>query len=565
MPGFIRSNKDEARWKRAKKIASKSKDKSTESFSDRDWALVNHIYQNISKGVSISSMIRDENDLNRVIDLLQKAKFSFDGDDRDYDADNDEDMDEHEGLHTFNPEEYESDDADDWLKEHDPAWNKDNNDYEEYGDDENEDVHRQNIENDIGQEEPRSAKETQSASQPEEVESKKSSFRQPTRDELIGYRKYTRPFVERAKDMAAVQADARLNPELAARGHVAAARNIAHGDRKEAYNQLINSPEYQNADEIRQMEMDDEFEKKWRSGNPDHIKNALDRHHGAHKLGEQAQEVFEGHRDEQIKNILEGGHSPDAVSMQEGLQHAGGIKGEEGVEGAIVHDPAARFAQQNQEFLRQFARDRETKQKFKNPTDVDDMEYDTGAKKDMARILGPAPTKDPKFESFFAHYHPLISIKAKQAIKKQGLDPKNIDLSMLHEAGMHGLFQAVNDYDHDNPSKASFATHAGNKIEGLQRTALKNMQLKDVPSTVLQQQKKFERQQKAVSTATPSKASTDLISHPKYIKGPDVDDRKKRIDAHIGTTKRRSGEAAQIKPISQPVQTSVPTEHEDEE
>jgi hypothetical protein len=60
---------------------------------------------------------------------------------------------------------------------------------------------------------------------------------------------------------------------------------------------------------------------------------------------------------------------------------------------------------------------------------------------------------------------------------------------------MHGLFQAVNDYDHDHPSKASFSTHASNKIRGLMQTALRNQ---DVVSQKLRTgAKRFAAQPKA--------------------------------------------------------------------
>ena len=40
-----RGKVDEAKWKRAKKAVEDSKGKKEAAFTDRDWALVQHIYQ----------------------------------------------------------------------------------------------------------------------------------------------------------------------------------------------------------------------------------------------------------------------------------------------------------------------------------------------------------------------------------------------------------------------------------------------------------------------------------------------------------------------------------------
>lgn len=42
MPG---QGRDEAKWKRAKKAVSESKDKPESAFTDRDWGLVQKIYR----------------------------------------------------------------------------------------------------------------------------------------------------------------------------------------------------------------------------------------------------------------------------------------------------------------------------------------------------------------------------------------------------------------------------------------------------------------------------------------------------------------------------------------
>jgi len=51
MPGFIKDKKDEEKWQKAKRVVedqySKAGGKSEPSFNDSDWALANHIYQNM--------------------------------------------------------------------------------------------------------------------------------------------------------------------------------------------------------------------------------------------------------------------------------------------------------------------------------------------------------------------------------------------------------------------------------------------------------------------------------------------------------------------------------------
>ena len=207
------------------------------------------------------------------------------------------------------------------------------------------------------------------------------------------------------------------------------------------------------------------------------------------------------------------------------MQHAGGAKGEEGTVGSMTQDPSSSFAAGNKEFISQYTKDYANK--AKKPKDVSDMmDYDEGSRADVGRILGDHPAlKDPakksKVDAFFEKYHPLIAMNAHKVLNKLGLDHKkgDIDLGMLHEAGMHGLMQAINDYEHDHPSKASFSTHAGNKIRGLQQTALRNKDA--IPAELRSGAKKFGQQANA-----PVKSSAlDMIK--KY---PALADRHKRIE-----------------------------------
>ena len=173
------------------------------------------------------------------------------------------------------------------------------------------------------------------------------------------------------------------------------------------------------------------------------------------------------------------------------MQHAGGAKGEEGTVGSTTQDPASAFANANQKFLQEKGGEFEARAGKRKETYQDLAsgyakkvgeipEYD---RETVHKVLGNHPAlKDPKnkakVDKFFEQYHPLIGMSAKKVLDKLGLDTKrgDIDMGGVHEAGMHGLMQAINDYEHENPGKASFATHASNKIRGLMQTHLRDQQ-----------------------------------------------------------------------------------------
>jgi hypothetical protein len=357
-------------------------------------------------------------------------------------------------------------------------------------------------------------------------------------------RQYTRPWEQRARERTRLSAEAHKNPVLHHEGRLVEARNTAHKSRQDAYSTFQSSPEYANADPITQMELDTKFNKDWHEKNPDYLSNAAKIHGEAHKKGKSARDVHAAAKDEQIRHILSGGASPEtSMSTEEAMQHAGGVKGEEGTVGSMTQDRASSFASSNPDFIRQYSKDYEKKsKKSKKPKDLSDMmEYDEGSRADIGRVLGDHPAlKDPskkaKVDTFFQKYHPLIAMSAHKVLNKLGLDSKrgDIDLGLLHEAGMHGLFQSINDYDHDHPSKAAFATHAGNKIRGLMQTALRDKEQSDIPHEVRQAQKQYQQQKAAVAPqqqqpvaappAAPNKLSTLLPKH-----FPDTADRIKRI------------------------------------
>ena len=542
MPNFIKTPKDEAKWSKAKAAAAKSKKKDEGSFTDQDWALTNHIYQEMGKSIEFAKNVDHPSYIQAMIHILEKArqKMSDEYDPNDI-SDDDNDL---AGLNEFNPDDEEST-GEDWLKENDPE--SKGSDYDEYDESEDEDAHQKAIEEDLGDEgeDPAmdeagkkvsgmqvpaaASKAGEQAQTSPQSEVKRSRFEQPSREDLMAMRTYTRPWEQRARETTALKADPSKNPELARHGNIVEARNQAHGDRNAAYREFINSPEYKAADPIAQMEMDDKFESDWKAKNPEHLKTALQAHDEAHKKGEGNRDLHAAGKNAAIENIVAGGgHGGGGYSLEEGLQHAGGAKGEEGTQGTIVQDPAAGFAMGNQDFIKQFAKDRALKNKKVGNID-DMMQHDEGSKRDIARILGEGPNKDPKFEKFFAHYHPLIGMSAHKTLNRLGLDPKHpdIDMSMLHEAGMHGLIQAMNDYDHDNPAKASFATHAGNKIRGLQMTAMRNQDA--IPAEVRQAQKKFAA--KGQEPIAPKVDLHSMISSSGHPAAADISDRLKRVGA----------------------------------
>lgn len=486
-----------------------------------------------------------------VIKVLEKArqKLSDEYDPNDMGEDDTVDPDL-EDLREFDPDEEDSAGSD-WLKENDPETK---GEYDEYGDDEDEDAHQRSISEDLGDVEAEDGNEAVSELQmpakagsakstgqkagssgapqaePQEAQVKRGRFEQPSREDLMAMRQYTRPWEQRARETNALKADPSKNPELARHGNIIEARNQSHGDRNAAYRQLTSSDDYKNADPIAQMEMDDNFEKDWKEKNPEHLKTALTAHHTAHEKGKGAKDLHAAAKDANIRNVLTGGgHSGgESYSLEEGMQHAGGVKGEDGTQATIKQDPATSFAMGNQDFIKQYAKDYANK--GKKVGNIDDMmSHDEGSKRDISRILGEGPNKDPKFEKFFAHYYPLIGMSAHKALGHMNLDPKHpdIDMSMLHEAGMHGLIQAMNDYDHDNPAKASFATHAGNKIRGLQMTALRNQD--QIPTEVRQAQKKFSSQSQAPQA--PKVDLHSMIGSTGHANASDIQDRLKRVGA----------------------------------
>jgi hypothetical protein len=490
------------------------------------------IYQKMVKSIIDAEQTLDPTYIDAMVDVLSKARQKL-SDEQD---DEDEDIEPSNTDYEFDPEEQDQDEAENYLKENDPDYDEDASQVAE--------------------------------STSEEQPIKASRFRQPSKEELLEMRKYTRPLEQRGKDMQRLEADPSKNPVLSHQGHLVEARSASHGDYKKSYQELTGSPEYQKADRKTKMKMDLQFKKNWKEQNPEHTTQAIKGHDEAHKKGLEGHGKFETANQSRIEDITSGGaQSPDAHSTEAGLQHAGGAKGEEGTEGTIVHSPSAAFARSNPELVRQLKAKRD--QEGKSGSTVDEHEYDAKPERNIQDILGPAAKNDPKFQKFFEHYHPLVDMNKKKAIATLGLDPQSpdIDHGLLREAGMHGLFQAMNDYDHDHPSKASFATHASNKIRGLQMSAMKSQDV--IPSEVRQAQKQHEAKASAPKVepiAAQMTQQSKVVPHSSHPQAADIADKLKRVDSAKATIVLRRGAAAQVKPIKEAIKIpEIETTDEGEE
>jgi hypothetical protein len=523
MPAFIKTPADEARWAKAKKAANKTL---SESAGDSYWALVNSIYQKMTKS---------EEGFDALEFLLLKARRRLSDEPEEDEADVSP---EEAGMREFDPD-TDEDDASKWLEENDPDQGKEENEYSEYTPDEDEEAHQRepsstaetpakagDPEAEGGSEQAAEGDQPEGMGGKEEVPAEVSEgrFPQPTRNELAEMRQYARPWEQRAREKTRLEADASKNPVLAHEGKLVEARNLSHKDHQEAYGKMQASPEYQNADPITQMEMDSKFEADWHKQNPEYLANAAKAHAQAHIEGLKGMGEGAKAKKEAIQHVRMGGaQAEEPMSTEEAMQHAGGAKGEEGTVGTMVQDPATKFAREHQQFLtdeggkhegRASARENFYAKKAQDYASQHKgiPEYKRG---DIHKILGDHPSlKDPekkaKVDAFFGKYHPMIHMNAHRVLSQLGLDKGSIDMGMLHEAGMHGLFQAINDYNHENPGKASFATHAGNKMRGLMQTALREQQ-----ATPLQTEaKKYNLKQ--------------IIAK----QHPDIIDRHKRIDTN---------------------------------
>ncbi len=511
--------------------------------------------------------ILQPNTLETIKEFLEKARRRLSDENPDY-ADQDDEQDA-DGLESFDGEGGEEDEADAWLRAHDK--NLAPKGPSEVDAAEPEAVSEENEEE--GDEAPIAPPPAQKPTPPSPAAAGKPASEddlQPTREELAAMREYTRPWEQNARDRAKLEAEAHVNPGRHHQGRLLEARNMSHADRQKAYEAFSQSPEFQNADPITQMEMEGKFHEDWKKQNPEHLMNALNAHHEAHKKGGQAMQLYNQAKDDKIRHIAGGGTQPGSMSVEEGMQHIGGSRDDEdsGPSG-IQQDKGAAFAAGNQDFIQQYMQNYDKKaKKFSNVEDMDNMDPETRA--DVNTVLGEHPAlKDPakkrKVDQFVAKYHPQIGKAARHVLSKLGLTDKanrgEIDHGVLHEAGVHALFQAVNDYDHDHPSKAKFTTHLSRKMHGLMQSALKAQD--EIPAGMRAGAKKFDQTKRAVNaspvkhtnkegvttiinppTPTPPKSATEIAA----AHHPDIQDRLKRVIAAKAPIVRRQNVQPAVKP-----------------
>lgn len=654
MPGFVRSKKDEKKWSKAKRTVSSSRSKDENSFSDRDWSLVNHIYQGMNKSSDadkVSILIKALSEFKELMKQRGRSPHSED-EDNDY-----------EGLSVIDPEEWERQEQsaiegqDPYAEygeegvrdefEDEPEINEGSEDQPETDEQSEDQPEDEPVFGRTPEQRQAEARYQQEASQPDKPkikmrreewdklpqslkdqvnvefdepapstpapeapakqtpgesamenmdwlpddikrslasspknipeQSKVSAVAplsrpissivpesdpekiapEPTMDQLKAMREHTIPWERRAREIAALRADPRKNPKLALEGEIVAANRLAGASKSEVIKQLRNSDDFKQADPARQATMEEELISEWKKNNPDHLKNQLKAHSEARAKGEQFKTAHQQAKQKTIQDVLRGGATgQETFSVEEGMQHAGGSKDEEGITGGIASDPVHNFAVGNKDFIRDYAE--KMARKMSAPSSEEPQEDEISDQKhDIAKILGTSP-KNPVIDHIYDTYGKLVRANAKKAILSIGLTPdhpsiKDVGEGLLTAAGMHGLFQAINDYD--PAAGASFVTHASNKIHGLQRTALRSLDA--IPIELRTALKEFNRKkaqgQMSTPTPTPAPKSTPtpsttqaeqptpspstvqpphkVIGSSTHSKAEDIADRLKRADA----------------------------------
>jgi hypothetical protein len=658
MPGFVRSKKDEKKWSKAKRTVSSSRSKDENSFSDRDWSLVNHIYQGMNKSSDadkVSILIKALSEFKEL--MKQRGRWSdFNPEDvEDYGAPSSEEdpyAEENDGeeidprIHSvIDPEEWEKQDQGEGEGESESEEDvrdefEDEPETDEQPEDQPEDepvfgrtpeqrqaearyqqeasqpdkpkikMRReewdklpQSLKDQVNVEfdEPapsasvseapakqipgESAMENMDwlpddikrslASSPKNVpeQSKVSAVAplsrpissivpefdpekiapEPTMEQLKAMREHTIPWERRAREITALRADPRKNPNVALEGEIIAANRLAGASKTEAVKQLRNSDDFKQASPSRRAIMEEELISEWEKNNPDHLKNQLKAHSEAVGRGEQFKIAHQQTKQKTIQDILRGGATgQETFSVEEGMQHAGGSKDEEGITGGIASDPVHNFAVGNKDFIRDYAE--KMARKMSTPSSEEPQEDEISDRKhDIAKILGTSE-KHPIIDLIYNAYDKLVRANAKKAILSIGLTPdhpsiKDVGEGLLMAAGMHGLFQAINDY---RPSAgASFVTHASNKIRGLQRTALRSLDA--IPIELRNALKEFNKKKAQGQVSVPAPAPTTapstaeskqpapspstvqpphkVIGSSTHSKAEDMADRLKRADA----------------------------------
>jgi hypothetical protein len=417
MPAFIKNPKDESRWNRAKQSVSESRKKDEKSFTDADWGLVNHIYQSMKKSEL----------LDRFKELLQKAKTAINND----------------SLNKAKGDLNES---------------LDNEDYEE-----TEGILEPEEASDLGEAIASSSNPSKAKSQSGKTQ--KVKYKPIDSERLKKLKEIAHHWLNHADQVRKLSADAKKNPHLFGEGHRIAAHNKAHEQFHKEYHDLINSDEYKNLSNVQKMKRELQFKKEFKSKNPDFHANAANYVSEAHGKHNEAKAAYNQEKAGKYAHIISGGHSGgETFSDQEAAQHLGYVKDEEdNYSSSTIKDPFSGFASANKDFLARLNKPK-TIEEYQElePPEAKILRHPSLNNEENKRLLN----------QFFEEYHPLISYsvnKARNKAKAMGISEDSIDLSALHEAGMHGLMQAVRDY---NPEIGPFKNHAQSKMMGLMQSRI---------------------------------------------------------------------------------------------
>lgn len=474
--------------------------------------------------------------LEKLKDILAKAKKRLSDE---YDPDADEGDNELEGMTEFNPDDKQGDSADEWLSQNDPKKGKKN-------------------EKAIGQDEVAALGDAaETGSQKEEArQSGKTSqekIKELDPERLKALKAVSPHWLSHADQQKKQSADARSNPHLFAEGHRQAAHNAAHGDFNSAYHEYINGEDYKKMSPTQKMRAEVKFKKEFQEKNPDYHKNAAVAMGKAHEMYDKAKDLHSKEMNARRAHILAGGQgsSADTFSAAEAAQHVGGQKDDEGgYTSSTIKDPAAAFASKYSDHLLG-----ETKPVV---TEAEEHESLDNPEKNIIKHPALADPKNKKLiEDFFKEYHPTIMRSASRARSQaiaNGVPEDKIDMSGLHEAGMHGLMQAVHDYSPEVGS--SFKAHAHGKMQGLMQSHLASQDY--IPRDMRSKMKAKEKgvlSGKAPESAPPSEAVSgqtpaapaapkvhDIVAASGHPQAADITDRLKRADAHRSIVIRKKGQ-----------------------
>lgn len=380
MPAFIRTQKDEIKWNKAKEAANKSY---SESEGDSYWAVVNHIYQNMNKVDFMENLLEK---LNKV------------GGDEDDEEENHvqnyeqtpEDL-EAMGLHEFDPFEEGSDEADAWLRENDPGRKAEQEPAAaEEGDPEAEVESGEEVAPEAAEVKPKSRSSyadwapRQDYSDDEQKAIKgfmDQGYSHREAERMAGAHKGPKNFqealthtvrpsqmsekmlgelrgiaghwLERADRQSKLSADPEKNPMKYASGKMLQAHEEATKDYNKAYSDFLESDEVKGKKGLDRHKAIQAWKQKWKGENPDYHKN-LSSMSDAQKHMKEANELYGKNIHDKLMHIVTGGMADPSnqMSAEEAAQHVGGSKEEEGGhQASIIKDPSASFAAANQPFM----------------------------------------------------------------------------------------------------------------------------------------------------------------------------------------------------------------------